>query len=114
MNFPEELLSDKYKIITLCGSTKFKDIFYIVNRELTLNNKIILMPGCYAHADNITITDEQKINLDKLHKEKIDISDCIYVINDTYGDVANYIGESTITEIDYALANNKPVFYMHN
>lgn len=100
-------LLEPYKIITLCGSTKFKEYFDKINMELTLLDKIILQPGCYVHRDNIIITEEQKIKLDKLHKEKIDLSDCIYVIN-----VNNYIGSSTRSEIEYALENRKPVFYL--
>jgi hypothetical protein len=99
---------DQYKIITLCGSTKFKSSFEKVNLDLTLKGKIILQPGCFAHADNINITDEQKINLDKLHKEKILMSDCIYVINED-----NYIGSSTKSEIEFAHNNNIPIFYLY-
>jgi len=95
------------KIITLCGSTKFKDTFYNVNEYLTLYNKIILMPGVYCHADNRPITEEQKILLDKLHKEKIALSDAIIVINEN-----NYIGSSTNSEILYAEQLNKDVIYL--
>jgi hypothetical protein len=99
---------ENYKVITLCGSTKFKSIFEKVNMELTLQNKIILQPGCFVHHDNINISEEQKINLDKLHKDKISMSDCIYVINED-----NYIGTSTKSEIEYAIEHNKPVFYYY-
>ncbi len=99
---------DSHKIITLCGSTKFKNKFEEINRNFTLLGKIILQPGCFAHADNIIITDEQKENLDLLHKEKILMSDCIYVVNKN-----NYIGSSTQSEIDFAHKHNKPVFYLY-
>ena len=99
---------ENYKIITLCGSTKFKYAFEAMNLRFTLLGKIILQPGCYAHADNINITDEQKIQLDILHKDKILMSDCIYVINED-----NYIGSSTKSEIEFAIANNIPVYYLH-
>ena len=99
---------EKYKIITLCGSTKFKSTFDLINCKFTLLRKIILLPGCYAHADNITITDDQKIKLDILHKEKILMSDCIYVINED-----NYIGSSTKSEIEFANTHNKPVYYLY-
>jgi hypothetical protein len=97
---------DKFKIVTLCGSTKFKTIFEKVNMTLTLQGKIILQPGCFAHFDKIVITDKQKKALDELHKEKILMSDCIYVINEN-----NYIGDSTKTEIEFAMNNNIPIFY---
>ena len=100
---------DNCKIVTLCGSTKFKKDFEYTNMMLTLAGKIILQPGCFAHYDNIQITEEQKINLDELHKRKIDMSDAIYVINTN-----EYIGPSTNSEIEYAVKLNKPIFYMIN
>ena len=98
---------ENYKVITLCGSTKFKSAFNHANLMLTLQDKIILQPGCFMHHDIINITDEQKEKLDALHKEKIMMSDCIYVLN-----VNNYIGSSTKSEIDFAIEHNKPVFYL--
>ena len=97
---------DAFKIITLCGSTKFKPFFDQINLDLTLSGKIILQPGCFMHFDRIFITDEQKEQLDKLHKEKILMSECIYVLN-----VNNYIGSSTQSEIDFAKNHNIPIFY---
>jgi hypothetical protein len=98
---------NSFKIITLCGSTKFKNEFNKSNLDLTLSGKIILQPGCFAHFDNIIITEEQKINLDLLHKEKILMSDCIYVINKD-----KYIGSSTKSEIEFAINHKKPIFYL--
>ena len=45
--------------------------------------------------------------LDDMHKRKIDMADGIYVIN-----VGGYIGASTRSEIDYALAHGKKVEYL--
>ena len=45
--------------------------------------------------------------LDDIHKRKIDMSDEIFVIN-----VDNYIGDSTRSEIEYALAHGKKVRYL--
>ena len=44
-----------------------------------------------------------------MHKQKIDMSDEIYVIN-----VGGYIGESTKKEIEYAKARGKEVSFMEN
>lgn len=96
-------------IITLCGSTKFKDLFFAVARELTLAGNIVLMPMVFHHADNNELTEEQKIRLDNLHKLKINMSDAIYVIN--YG---GYIGKSTYGEIDWASKLNKQIFFLEN
>lgn len=47
--------------------------------------------------------------LDEMHKQKIDMSDEIYVIN-----VGEYIGESTKSEIEYAKTKNKKISYLEN
>lgn len=99
-----------YKVITLCGSTKFKEDFLRVQEELTLQGNIVLSVGMFGHADNkfdTVITDEIKVMLDDMHKRKIDMCDEIYVINK-----GGYIGESTKSEIWYAMYNNKPITYM--
>lgn len=95
-----------YKVITLCGSTRFKEDFERVNRELTLQGNIVLSVGCFGHAGD-SFTDEQKVMLDDIHKRKIDMADEIYVINRN-----QYIGASTRSEIEYAVANNKRIRYM--
>lgn len=95
-------------IITLCGSTRFKDDFERVNRELTLANNIVISVGCFGHAGDI-FTEEQKIMLDEIHKRKIDLSDAIYVINKN-----GYIGSSTESEIQYAKNHGKQIFYMES
>ncbi len=44
--------------------------------------------------------------LDKMHKERIKLSDAILVVN-----VNNYIGDSTKSEIEYAKSLNKEIIY---
>ena len=95
-----------YKIITLCSSTKFKDEFMRVQKELTLKGYIVISVGCFGHSGDI-FTDEQKIMLDEMHKRKIDMADEIFVVN-----VGGYIGISTRSEIEYAEAHNKKVNYL--
>lgn len=63
-----------YKVITLCGSTKFKDEFMKVQKELTLNGYIVISVGCFGHSGDV-FTDEQKIMLYDMHKRKIDMAD---------------------------------------
>ena len=100
-------LGERQKTITLCGSTKYKDLFLQKAQELTLEGWIVILPGVFGHADNVELTVEQKIELDRLHKQKIDISDAIYVINKD-----KYIGDSTKSEIDYAINHSKQIFYL--
>lgn len=93
-------------IITICGSTKFKDEMLNTAKELTLNGIIVLMPFVFAHCGD-EITDEQKILLDRLHFDKIKMSDAIFVVN-----VNNYICESTKNEIKYAKKLGKIIIYL--
>ena len=97
-----------YKVITLCGSTRFKDDFERINKMLTLAGNIVISVGCFGHAGD-TFTEEQKIMLDDIHKRKIDMSDAIYVINKN-----GYIGDSTRSEIKYAIAHGKQVILMED
>ncbi len=97
-----------YKVITLCGSTRFKEDFERVNRELTLAGNIVISVGCFGHSGDV-FSDEQKIMLDDIHKRKIDMADAIYVINKD-----GYIGESTRSEIKYAIAHGKQVILMED
>lgn len=94
-------------IITICGSTRFKDEISKVAHDLTLQNHIVLAPCIFHHADNEELTTEEKIRLDNLHKEKINISDAIFVVN-----VDGYIGESTYGEIDWAGRMKKQIFFL--
>ncbi len=42
-----------YKVITLCGSTRFKDDFERINKELTLRGNIVISVGCFGHSVDI-------------------------------------------------------------
>ena len=94
------------KVITLCGSTKFKEDYERINRQLTLLGNIVISVGFFGHSGDY-FTDEQKVMLDELHKRKIDISDAIFVINK-----GGYIGKSTESEIAYAKAHGKEILYL--
>ena len=97
-----------YRVITLCGSTRFKEDFERVNKELTLAGNIVISVGCFGHAGDV-FTDEQKIMLDDIHKRKIDMADAIYVINKD-----GYIGSSTRSEIQYATRLGKQIIFMED
>ena len=97
-----------YKIITLCGSTKFKDEFMDMQKKLTLEGNLILSVGAFGHSgDKEVWTEGMKKMLDNMHKRKIDLADEIFVI-----DKNGYIGESTKSEIEYAINTGKKVNYM--
>lgn len=99
----------KYEVITLCGSTKFKEDFIKVQKELTLKGKIVLSVGLFGHSgDNEVLTNNIKEMLDDMHKHKIDMADGIFVIS-----VNGYIGESTRSEIEYAKKTGKTISYLY-
>ena len=98
----------KYKVITLCGSTKFKDEFLREQKRLSLEGNIVISVGLFGHSgDDEVWTENTKEMLDDMHKRKIDMADEIFVINK-----GGYIGTSTRSEIDYAIKTNKKVNYM--
>lgn len=98
----------KYKVITLCGSTRFKDQFIEAQKNLTLQGNIVITVGLFGHSgDSEALNEETKAMLDDIHKRKIDMSDEIFVIN-----VGGYIGSSTKSEIEYAIAHGKEVRYL--
>lgn len=101
---------DNYKIITLCGSTKFKDAFIEAQKKLTLQGYIVISVGLFGHSGDDEVWDDGvKEMLDDMHKRKIDMADEIMVI-----DVDGYIGESTESEIEYAKSQGKFIsFYNH-
>lgn len=97
-----------YKIITLCGSTRFKDEFISQQKRLTLQGNIVISVGLFGHSgDDEVWTEGTKEMLDDMHKRKIDLSDEIFVINP-----GGYIGSSTKSEIEYALESGKKVSYL--
>jgi len=96
----------KREIITLSGSTKFREQFREVERKLTMDGKIVLPPAIYGKAEGIEYSPELAKHLWDLHLDKIDISDGIFVI-----DVDGYMGKSTQKEIDYAKNKGKFVKY---
>lgn len=97
------------RIITLCGSTKFKKQFEQTNAYLTLQGNIVISVAFFEHSEGIQITKEQAELLGNLHFRKIDLSDEIFVI-----DVDGYIGESTRKEIEYAEKQGKSIRYYSN
>jgi hypothetical protein len=98
----------KYKIITLCGSTKFKDEFIAEQKRFTLEGNIVISVCLFGHSGDEEVWSEStKEMLDDMHLRKIDMADEIFVINKN-----GYIGASTRKEIDYAKECKKIVRFM--
>ncbi len=104
-----------YKVITLCGSTRFKDEFMEAQKRLSLAGNIVISVGLFGHSGDDEVWDdmgegarsETKQMLDDMHLRKIDMADEVFVV-----DVDGYVGESTQAEIEYATARGIPVRYL--
>ena len=110
-------MSDNYTVITLCGSTRFKDEFMEAQKRLTLEGNIVISVGLFGHSGDNEVWENMgegtltktKEMLDDMHKRKIDMADEIFVIN-----VGGYIGDSTRSEIEYAQNTGKTVRYLED
>ena len=105
----------KYLVVTLCGSTRFKNEFMQAQKELTLKGNIVISVGLFGHAGDMEVWENQeedsitktKIMLDDMHKEKIRMAESIYVVNP-----GGYIGSSTWSEICYARMLQKKIEFL--
>jgi hypothetical protein len=100
------------RIVCLCGSTRFLEAFQQANLTETLGGKIVLSIGCNTKSDTDLmaageLTEDLKRQLDELHKRKIDLADEILVLN-----VGGYVGDSTRSEIEYAIESGKSVRWL--
>ena len=94
------------KVITVCGSLRFKKEMMEISEKMELQGNCMLTPIYPTKDDKDAYTDEEVIILDKMHKEKIKLSDAILVVN-----VNNYIGSSTKSEIEFAKELGKEILY---
>ena len=97
-------------IVCLCGSTRFMDAFFEAGWSETLAGRIVLSIGVCKHATDHggeALGKEVVELLDELHKRKIDLADEVFILN-----VGGYVGDSTKSEIRYAIAHGKPVRWL--
>ena len=103
-------MMQNYKVVTLCGSTRFKEQFMETQKRLTLDGCIVISVGLFGHSgDDDVWKPGVKEMLDDMHLRKIDMADEIFVIS-----VGGYIGESTKREIAYAEQKGKKVNYLES
>lgn len=93
----------KRKVITFCGSSRFRDLFHELASEYTLMGWIVLMPHCYY--ENNSRPDLKEL-LVEIHRDMMEMSDAILVVNKD-----GYIGKSTKEEIERAEALHKEIKY---
>ncbi|RWO57284.1 hypothetical protein [Mesorhizobium sp.] len=110
-------MTDRPRVYTLCGSSRFPEAFHLANAHLSMCGHIVISLGLFGHADEPRgsrfLTSDgneaapEKRNLDQLHFRKIDLADAIFVVN-----VGGYIGSSTKREIAYAVSQGKAVEWL--
>lgn len=95
------------KIITICGSMKFIKEMMEISEKVELQGNVVLMPIYNPSRPNKdAFPKEETLMLDKMHRERIKLSDAILVV-----DVEGYIGSSTKSEIEFAKSLNKEIIY---
>lgn len=95
-----------YPIVCLCGSTRFKQEILLASYLMTKKGFIVTMPMIFGHSGD-NVSEEEKKELDNLHKAKILNADIVYIVNKD-----GYIGESTKSEIEFAKLTKKVIKYM--
>ncbi|MCT4613086.1 MAG: hypothetical protein N4A47_06935 [Clostridia bacterium] len=100
-------MGNRAKVITICGSLKFVNEIMMHSKRLELEGNCVLNIIYSMQRDKDDYTEEQFEILDRMHKQKIDMSDAIFVIN-----VGGYIGEGTKSEIEYAAKLDKEIIYL--
>lgn len=90
------------KIITICGSMKFIENMLTAALKIELDGNCCLLP-IYT---NNALSESEIMCLNKMHQEKIKMSDAIFVVN-----VNGYIGDSTKKEIEFAKSLGKEIIY---
>ena len=93
------------KVITICGSMKYKDNMIEIVESLALRGYCVISP-VYLNKSKELYTNEDFKTLKDIHFQKIKLSDAILIVN-----IDNYIGDSTKLEIDYAKELNKEILY---
>jgi hypothetical protein len=99
--------NDFPKVVTLCGSSRFKEEYEAAMKAETLAGRIAIGMGMFGHKDGLDMDGPVKAMLDELHLRKIDLADEVPVVN-----VGGYVGESTSNEIQYARQTGKLVRFL--
>lgn len=95
-------------IIVICGSTRFRREQEDANARLSLQGFIVVASSVWKDTQGgPDCTEDQKAGLDRLHFNKIEMADEVYVVNR-----GGYIGDSTRNEIAYARTLGKPIEFL--
>lgn len=109
-NIPITYLKDPIlEKVTLCGSSRFKDIFHREFNRLTLEGYIVYTPAIFD-IDHPELLNEYDLQtLDHIHRAKMKQSNYVFVINKD-----GYIGPDTEAEIAFCQKEKIPVKYLED
>ena len=99
-------------IITLCGSARFEAWYHAWNEALCLSGHCVFGLASYPsmhEGEREWYSKDQKRRLDAIHKVKISNSNAVLILN-----VFAYMGESTLSEIEWARILDKPVYFLES
>ncbi len=94
------------KIITICGSLRFKEQIIESALNLELKGNLVISPVFSNKKDKDDFSEDEMKTLIKMQEEKIKLANVIYVV-----DVDGYIGNQTESEINYAKSLGKEIIY---
>lgn len=89
---------ERPRVVCLCGSLRFAELFRSERRRLTSQGVIVLGP---EEADE-ELTPARRERLGELHLRRIDLADEVRVVS-----VDGYLGSATRREITYARSHGK-------
>lgn len=109
---PHYAQQDRRVIVCLCGSTRFYEAFQEANYKETMAGRIVLSVGFYPHSsathgEGVGHDSAEKVNLDELHLDKIDLADEVLVLN-----LGGYVGTSTRREVLHAIRRGKAIRWL--
>lgn len=95
--------------VCLCGSARFRDKFFEIAKELTLQGYSVIIPILFVKEDIDSLTPIERERFNEIHKAKVADADLIYVINQD-----DYIGETTRDVINWAVSLGKKIKYLED
>ena len=95
-------MSDKFPVVTVCGSMRYFDKMIDVANEMSKDGYIVLMPFVAYILPGEQENNTVKEILDEMNYAKIDMSEAIVVVGE-------HRGKSTPNEINYARQTCKKI-----
>lgn len=103
--------ANRYKVVTICSSNRFRYRIPEIKKELTMQGYIVIDPVLFDTSINrdANFVKDNKSLLIEMHKRRILMSDLIYVVN-----VGGFISEHVQHEIDFAIEHGKGVMLLEH